>query len=315
MRLRLTVEDDSDNNNNGAVWPEADMIDTIPTQEFITKLKYLSEYCDVTIAQTILAYSEQYVLPIYDQTTLHREVLRVPFQLPIPGIEVTVYSRNIIRSLSKLRESKHICNLNLANKNISDADAEGLGMLLKENTTWVSVKLMENCLTCIGVTILAAVALQHHNHHLKNLHLSRNYIGNHGATVLGAILRHNDTLEILNLSSNIIGDEGSTEIGLGLQENCSLKELRLSFNLITDDGIKEIANSLKSNTKLQLLNLMTNNIGNTGCQQILRNITTNTSLLFLSLAYNPINRLTCDKVKQYMVHRKMTGNPNFKFIV
>jgi len=88
-------------------------------------------------------------------------------------------------------------------------------------------------------------------------------------------LRNNRTLVDLGLSRNKIGDGGATAIAEALIINSTLQRLRLSMNPIGNDGATAMAMAVRSTRTLRQLELSDNNIGIDGDLSLIEALTGN----------------------------------------
>lgn len=122
---------------------------------------------------------------------------------------------------------------------IFEKKAERL-ILYGNNFTWQSLRILMRALI--------------NNNHLKELDISRNYLGDRGVEILAEILILNDTLEIVDLSGNEITDDVIDRLVDALRRNKKLKRLYLNNNKITNQGLKSFT-SLIINENCPLLEL------------------------------------------------------------
>ena len=77
--------------------------------------------------------------------------------------------------------------------------------------------------------------------------LSRNKIGDAGATAIANAIAVNASVTKLYLYDNKIGDEGAKALASALEVNAFVTELSLGFNKIGDQGATAIANAIAVN--------------------------------------------------------------------
>ncbi len=98
---------------------------------------------------------------------------------------------------------------------------------------------------------------------LRHLHLSHNYLSNHGARVVSNACF--SQVQVCNFTNNDIGVAGARSLAENLKDpRCSVRTLVLDGNHLGDDGVKEIIEALKHNTTLKSLDLRFNNITKRG---------------------------------------------------
>ena len=110
---------------------------------------------------------------------------------------------------------------------------------------------------------------------LTSLDLSKNGIGNGGATALANLLVGGGCphLVTLSLASNEIGDAGAAQLARGARaEACQLRELDLGDNRIGDDGAIALSLALDASAGLVQLHHSSNAIGAAGAEAIARRI-------------------------------------------
>ncbi|KAL9965567.1 hypothetical protein ACROYT_G029381 [Oculina patagonica] len=169
---------------------------------------------------------------------------------------------------------------------ITGADAVVLAEALKGDSSLTELYLSRNIIGDHGATGLAEALKK--NTSLTELYLSGNNIGDHGATGLAEALQNNTSLTVLDLSVNNIGHHGATGLAEALQNNTSLTVLDLSGNNIGDHGATGLAEALQNNTSLTVLDLSGNNIGHHGATGLAEALQNNTSLTELDLSVNNI---------------------------
>ncbi|KJE97230.1 hypothetical protein CAOG_07672 [Capsaspora owczarzaki ATCC 30864] len=157
-------------------------------------------------------------------------------------------------------------HLDLAERQIGDAEAQAIAEALKVNTTVTELSLYQNRIGATGARAIAE-ALQM-NKAVTTLDLRENQIGAAGAQAIAEALKVNTTLAVLSLYQNQIGDAGAQAIAEALRENKTVTRLGLYQNQTGDAGALAIAEALKVNTTLGLLDLRFNCIGKAGLQAI-----------------------------------------------
>ena len=103
---------------------------------------------------------------------------------------------------------------------------------------------------------------------LEYLDLSRNSLGNEGATKLAQSLKHFTLLQTLTLSLNAIGDDGIIALAEGIKHSSSLHVLDLSWNAIEGRGATKLAEKILHLSSLERLDLGRNKVGEAGAAQL-----------------------------------------------
>ena len=163
--------------------------------------------------------------------------------------------------------------LDLDNNFIGVEGGKKLGNALYKNKSLKVLKLKGNGIDDAGTAVIA-LALRRplsgapqisYNNVLAELDLSRNGIGNQGATALAITLKRNATLTSLTLNENRIEKEGAMELASALKVNNTLTYLDLAYNEgIGPEGAVALGDALKSNKGLTTLDLSRTNIGGSG---------------------------------------------------
>lgn len=93
------------------------------------------------------------------------------------------------------------------------------------------------------------------NHHLKQLMLRSNEIGNHGAAGLAQTLSTNESLVSIDMQRNKVKCQGAIALAAIFKVNKTLQSINFRFNEISDTGSSAIGSSLKLNASLIELDL------------------------------------------------------------
>jgi Ran GTPase-activating protein (RanGAP) involved in mRNA processing and transport len=124
------------------------------------------------------------------------------------------------------------------------------------NTTLQKFILCWNAITSMGVGVLLETMEQ--SHHITDLDLRRNYIGDEGAVLLARSLGNNALPNLIHLSLFYrcsIGDDGFITLVSALAQNTSLLHLDLRHNAVSERVWLALAESLPEIKVLQRLDL------------------------------------------------------------
>lgn len=232
----------------------------------------------------------------------------------------TIRDSDLLDICDELYNNRFITFLDLSQIKISAEVASALGVVLSRgqgSRCVVQYVKLENC----GITVevlrafLTAVGNDGTNSRLEIFDLSKNPIGDAGATILadalalwnvstvtatgptatagGAAVLANDaaltsSIRTLELRNCRIGPQGATAIGkmLGTQRGCRLTSLNLDENKLRYAGIVEICSGLAVNKQLRLLSIADNNINAEGGQVLAQTLRANTTLETLQAGKN-----------------------------
>jgi Leucine-rich repeat (LRR) protein len=125
------------------------------------------------------------------------------------------------------------------------------------NTTLQKLKLGRNEITSAGVGVILDTVEQS-CHHITDLDLKLNPIGDEGASLLARSLRNNTlpNLTRLSLEECEIGDDGFIALVSALEQNTSLLHLDLNFNHgVSEQAILTLAESLPEIKVLQRVDM------------------------------------------------------------
>eukprot|EP00808_Paulinella_micropora_P024100 g20686.t1 len=126
------------------------------------------------------------------------------------------------------------------------------------------------------------------NYEGKSLNLSRQNLGQVGASAVAEGLQENKTLRELNIHDNNIGPDGAKAFAKALEVNKSITTLNLNWNNIGPDGAAAIRKALEVNSSLTQLSLWNNKIGNAGAIAIGKGLEVNNSIHSIELDENDI---------------------------
>lgn len=106
--------------------------------------------------------------------------------------------------------------------------------------------------------------------HLKVLDLSRWFVKDHGAYVLGRAIDAASGIKELILNECGIGASGAANLSVSLsREDCGLERLELVSNPLTEDGVLAIAGALRHNVRLKEIDLRGVELGSRECRSAL----------------------------------------------
>jgi hypothetical protein len=126
-----------------------------------------------------------------------------------------------------------------------------------QNATLQKLTLDNNSITSMGFGVLLGT-MEHKSHHITDLELQRNPIGNEGASLLARSLGNNalSTLTRLSLSYCDVGDDGFIALVSALERNASLLHLGLRNNHgFSERALLTLADSLPKIKVLQRIEL------------------------------------------------------------
>ena len=140
--------------------------------------------------------------------------------------------------------------VNLRQCSIGDLDINYLTKFLSSDVdhSKVTVDLSDNKLNGEDSAYIARMI-----YFVENLYLSRNLIGNTGASLISKAVRETATLKTLFLDFCNITSMGAADLSRALAQNSSLKKLEICVNNLGDVGISHVAEALKQNKQLKEL--------------------------------------------------------------
>ena len=182
-----------------------------------------------------------------------------------------------------LKGSNSIRQLELSMNSIGDS---GVGFLAQSiGSTGLEKLDLSGCkITTTGAKVLADSLRG--NSSIKQLNLSRNFIGDSGVGFLAQSIG-STRLEKLDLSRCKITATGAKVLADGLRGNSSIKQLNLNLNSVGDSGVGFLAQSIGS-TALEILELTVCDITATGAKALADELRGNEHLKVLELQFNAI---------------------------
>lgn len=176
-------------------------------------------------------------------------------------------------------------------KYIDTAGTFRMGQWLLNHCT----KFVYNCRRPIPEFINKLCQLLKTNTTVQKLDLSKNFIDEEQALVLGDMIKHNTSLQVLILYNNHLFNDGTTSILEGVKNNTNLHALDLGSNCI---NVRSLMKELPF-TNLTTLSLSNNSIDCTELEILLSSIE-DTSVVSLNLGQNEIGNRGADKLGQFL---------------
>jgi hypothetical protein len=116
---------------------------------------------------------------------------------------------------------------------------------------------------------------------IEHLYLSKNPIGDTGASLISEAVRETSTLKTLILSNCCITPRGAKDLSRALAQNSSLEKLDIGWNSVGDEGISHVAEALKQNKQLKELWIGGCGMTDKGAASLASALTVNNSLKIL----------------------------------
>jgi Leucine-rich repeat (LRR) protein len=140
-----------------------------------------------------------------------------------------------------LGSNSTLLKINLSSCCLGDDDVSILAQtLVSRNTTLRKLALENNSITSTGVGVgVLLETMEHSSHHIADVDLRHNTIGNEGASLLARSLENNALPKLTRLSISHCGidDDGFIALVSALEQNTSLLHLDLRYN----HGFSELA--------------------------------------------------------------------------
>eukprot|EP01006_Ploeotia_vitrea_P025629 TRINITY_DN58534_c0_g1_i1.p1 TRINITY_DN58534_c0_g1~~TRINITY_DN58534_c0_g1_i1.p1 ORF type:complete len:330 (-),score=148.08 TRINITY_DN58534_c0_g1_i1:80-1069(-) len=168
----------------------------------------------------------------------------------------------------------------------SEGAMQSLVEALQKNTCVTSLSVVHCGLDDALATQLAEVVRSTQT--LVEVDLSRNKIGNEGASALAKALAENESVRTLDLGTNKIGDVGATAIAHALAKNETLWRLHLQRNAVQSFGAEALARALKKNASLVALNLRNNELLDDGASELAKGLRVNKGVTYVDVGSNKI---------------------------
>ncbi|UJR17020.1 hypothetical protein I4U23_003918 [Adineta vaga] len=193
-------------------------------------------------------------LPPLSNFADEEEVLLLPFTLfQVRSINIDSHTGKyeiILYNIPKIQQ------LDVERIEITDAMAQLLADVMKNNTTITGLYIMENQISEKGLGCIVNVLRK--NKTLTSLGIDSNELGSGAMRLLTPIVRFNETITDLSISYNQIDDLGAFYLADALAYNTTLTSLDLRYNIIEDEGAKNLLKALKCNTTLTTIHLGNN---------------------------------------------------------
>jgi len=147
---------------------------------------------------------------------------------------------------------------------------------------------------------------------IRNLNISKCFLGNDGCFVLGDCLLGNESIKKLNISSNKISDKGFKHFIDIFSSNSNIESFDCSNNLITDLSGKYFVQKLRFNHTLTKINLFDNQLTNIVGNSFLELIRGNKTLRTINLLFNRIQMRTIEEINRVLKYNHQ--NERSKYI-
>jgi hypothetical protein len=120
-------------------------------------------------------------------------------------------------------------------------------------------------------------------HFIEHLYLTRNPVGDTGASLISETVRETATLKTLILNYCDITSRGAEDLSRALAQNNSLEKLDIGENYLGDEGISHVAKALKQNKQLKELWIGECGMTDKGAASLASALTVNNSLKMLHM--------------------------------
>ena len=164
---------------------------------------------------------------------------------------------------------------------IGDLGAKCLAKYLGSDVDHVSkvaIDLYDNKIHEEGASHIARML-----YFIEHVYLSRNPIGDTGASLISEAVRDTVTLKTLILYRCGITSRGAEDLSRALSQNSSLEKLDISLNNLGDEGISHVAEALKQNTQLKELWIGDCEMTDKGAASLASALSVNNSLKMLQM--------------------------------
>ena len=176
-----------------------------------------------------------------------------------------------------------VTELELGHNALEDMGTAAIAGALDQNRSVVKLGLCNTGMQGVGMQHISQMLAI--NECLESLDLSCNDLRCKEIEVLCMGLGRNSVLSTLNLSRNRIGQPGASSMGRLLSsEGCALRHLELEWNEITGSGGELLARSIASNVSLSHLSLASNGLGHRGIVALAASLAANETLRHLDVA-------------------------------
>ena len=133
---------------------------------------------------------------------------------------------------------------------------------------------------------------------IRNLNMSKCYLGDEAALLLGDFVSNNESIKHINISSNKISDKGFQSFVSLFMTNSIIESFDCSQNLITDKTALNFVKNIKYNRTLKKLNLFDNQVSNVTGNLFLEILKTNKTLRSINLLLNRIQIRTIEEINK-----------------
>ncbi|CAF2220004.1 unnamed protein product [Rotaria magnacalcarata] len=204
---------------------------------------------------TVAPANKNFKSEFYYNPKLQEKISRFEPKLHVDLSYCYLIDQDISMIVSQIIVAKKCTELWLYGNKITSKGVSILAKSLINNSTLQSLDLSFNQIYDVGVFELTRALSSNQKSSLMFLYLSKNGIGNDGASYLSEMLKTNQSLKELWLSNNEVGNEGVKKLAGALAyHDKKLKFLSLSMNIfITDLCIDSLIEMLKHNQTLKEL--------------------------------------------------------------
>ena len=135
---------------------------------------------------------------------------------------------------------------------------------------------------------------------IRNLNMSKCFLGDESALVMGELIINNESIKKLNISSNKITDKGFQNFIPLFSNNSTINSFDCSNNFITDKTAINFVKNIKYNHTLKKLNLFDNQVSNNTGNLFLEFLHTNKTLRSVNLLLNRVQLRTIEEINKML---------------
>ena len=135
---------------------------------------------------------------------------------------------------------------------------------------------------------------------IRNLNMSKCFLGNESAFILGECIIGNESIKKLNISENKISDVGFKSFIPLFSTNNSIEAFDCSSNYISDVSAKEFINNIKYNRCLKKINFYDNQLKNEMGNLFIEILEFNKTLIYINLIFNRVQMKTIDEINRIL---------------